>query len=74
MTPEGHPARSDLWTNCRPTQGRCAHEENARVFIKARTCVLSTERPDIYTQPCVYLVHSLDTPSLHRRLGPYINL
>jgi hypothetical protein len=25
-------------------------------FIKARTCVLSIERPDIYTQPCI-VVH-----------------
>jgi len=26
-------------------------------FIKARTQLWSTERPDIYTQPCFYLVH-----------------
>ena len=57
MTPEGHPARSDPGQNVGPTKAVVLMRRTRAYFIKARTQLWSTERPDIYTQPCVYLVH-----------------
>src|ERR1051325_4733731 len=40
----GTPDAFRPWTNCRPNQGRCANEENARVFHQGPdTCVVHSE-------------------------------
>ena len=57
MTPEGHPARSDPGQNVGPDEAVVLMRRTRAYFIKARTQLWSTERPDIYTQPCFYLVH-----------------
>ena len=70
----GTPSAFRPWTNCRPQRGRYAHEENARVFHQGPDmCVVHREAGYIHA---ALFLHgsSRDTPSLHRRLGPYINL
>ena len=70
----GTPSAFRPWTNCRPIQGRCANEENARVFHQGPdTCVIHREAG--YIDAALFFNgSSRDTPSLQRRLGPYINL
>jgi hypothetical protein len=57
MTPEGHPARSDPGQHVGPSKAVVLMRSTRASCIKARTQLWSTERPDIETQPCVYLVH-----------------
>ncbi len=47
MTPEGHPARSDPGQIVGPDKAVVLMRRTRAYFIKARTRVLSTERPDI---------------------------
>jgi hypothetical protein len=70
----GTPSAFRPWTKCRPNQGRCAHEENARVFHQGPdTAVVHREAG--YINAALFLSgSSRDTPSLPRRLGPYIIL
>jgi hypothetical protein len=70
----GTPGAFRPWTNCRPKQGRCAHEENARVFHQGPDpCVVHREAG--YIDAALHLSgSSRDTPTLHQRLGPYIIL
>ena len=70
----GTPSAFRPWTKCRPNQGRCAHEENARVFHQGPdTAVVHREAGYIHAALCLPGA-SRDTPSLPRRLGPYIKL
>ena len=70
----GTPSAFRPWTKCRPIQGRCANEENARVFHQGPdTSVVHREAGYIDAALCLPGA-SRDTPSLPRRLGPYINL
>ena len=74
MTPEGHPARSDPGQIVGPDKGRCANEENARVFHQGPDTFV-VHREAGYIDAALHLHgSSRDTPPLHRRLGPYINL
>ena len=57
MTPQGHPARSNPGQIVGPDEAVVLMRRTRAYFIKARTHQLSIERPDIYTQPCIYLVH-----------------
>src|SRR5207248_2712106 len=70
----GTPGAFRPWTNCRPNQGRCANEENARVFHQGPdTSVVHREAG--YINAALFLPGaSRDTASLPRRLGPYIIL
>lgn len=47
MTPEGHPARSDPGQTVGPNKAVVLMRRTRAYFIKARTHVLSTKRPDI---------------------------
>jgi hypothetical protein len=70
----GTPSAFRPWTKCRPNQGRCANEENARVFHQGPdTAVVHREAG--YIHAALFLSGaSRDTPSLPRRRGPYIIL
>ena len=57
MTPEGHPARSDPGHIVGPIKAVVLMRNTRAYCIKARTQLSSIERPDIETQPCLYLVH-----------------
>ena len=52
MTPEEHPARSDHGQIVGPNKAVMLMRRTRAYFIKARTHLWSTERPNIYTQPC----------------------
>jgi hypothetical protein len=54
MTPEGHPARSDPGHMVGPDKAVVLMRRTRADVIKARTHWLSTKRPDIETQPCIY--------------------
>ena len=70
----GIPSAFRPWTHCRPNQGRGAHEENARVIHQGPdTLIVHQEAGYIDADLCLHGA-SRDTPSLPRRLGPYINL
>ena len=47
MTPQGHPARSDPGQIVGPHEAVVLMRRTRAHFIKARTRLLSTERPDI---------------------------
>ncbi len=47
MTPEGHPARSDPGQIVGPNKAVMLMRKTRAYFIKARTHLWSTERPDI---------------------------
>ena len=53
----GTPSAFRPWKNRRPNQGRCANEENARVFHQGPDTSEVHREADIYTQPCSYMVH-----------------
>ena len=71
MTPEGHPARSDPGQIVGPDKGRCAHEENARVFHQGPDTFV-VHREAGYIDAALHLHGSShDTPPLHRRRAIY---
>ena len=74
MTPEGHPARSDPGQIVGPYEAVVLIRRTRAYFIKARTPrVVHREAGYIDAALCLPGA-SRDTPSLHRRLGPYIIL
>jgi hypothetical protein len=70
----GTPSAFRPWTNCRPGQGRCANEENARVFHQGPDTSVVHQEAGYIDAARHFMGSSRDTTPLHRRLGPYIDL
>ena len=74
MTPEGHPARSDPGHIIGPHKAVVLMKENARVCHQGPDTFV-VHREAGYIDAALHLYgSSRDTPSLQRRLGPYIIL
>lgn len=70
----GTPRAFRPWTHCRPGQGRCAHEEHARVCHQGPDRLIVHQEAG-YRDAALHLSgSSRDTPPLQRRLRPYIIL
>ena len=58
----GTPSAFRPWTHCRPQQGRCAHEEHARVLDQGPDTGVLHREAKLETQPCIGLVHRRVAP------------